>query len=509
MLRWLIAFVVLVGLAAFAWWQSLAPGQPFIDLADQTAMLIMAGVVIWLGILAFILGPVAPWLLALVGVGIVVTIAYQLVQDPGSVAIDWKGVSVTTSVAVSLTILLVLMVLTAILYRFWLAFVHGPGRVGRGFRDRRRRRGLQSLSKGLVAIAAGDAETAQRQADRAGELLNDPPLSNLLSAQVAQLRGDEKAAERYFAALAEEPTTSFLGLRGLLTQAMKQGDNDRALALARRAYRINPKSAWLVSTLYDLQKRAGKWGDAERTLDEAVRLRLIPASEANPQRSGIRYARSLAAGGDEAIRWAEKAFRADPTNIEAAARWAELLIDGGRHGKAVGVIESAWERAPTPDLADLYGRARKVSDPGSRLDAARRLGQHRPNDPESRLTVAAAAIGARAWNEARINLEPLTQGTPSPRVCRLMAELEEGQHNNTTAARTWLLRATASEPGAHTPPPAEPATAAKDGAASTGKDTNQGPGGGSGAGPISDGDGAAPAEDTKGTKGPVLEAATG
>ena len=47
----------------------------------------------------------------------------------------------------------------------------------------------------------------------------------------------------------EQPETEFLGLRGLLTQAIKRGDKGEALDLARRAYRLKPKSAWVAANI--------------------------------------------------------------------------------------------------------------------------------------------------------------------------------------------------------------------------------------------------------------------
>src|SRR3546814_2760390 len=69
----------------------------------------------------------------------------------------------------------------------------------------------------------------------------------LLSAQAAQLNGDETAARRYFEAMLEKDDTAFLGIRGLLTQALKAGDDAEALRLARRAHRLRPDAAWARS----------------------------------------------------------------------------------------------------------------------------------------------------------------------------------------------------------------------------------------------------------------------
>ena len=78
----------------------------------------------------------------------------------------------------------------------------------------------------------------------------DRRIGTQLAAQTAQLGGDEDAARRYFTAMLEKPETAFLGLRGLLMQAMKAGDRAEALSLARRAYEERPNTPWAVNCTY-------------------------------------------------------------------------------------------------------------------------------------------------------------------------------------------------------------------------------------------------------------------
>ena len=60
---------------------------------------------------------------------------------------------------------------------------------------------------------------------------------------------------------------------------------------------------------------------------------------------------------------------------------------------------------------------------------------------ESRMLAAEQAILMHDWTEARRVLSPLAQDFASARVCALMAEIEEGQWANASAAHGWLARA--------------------------------------------------------------------
>src|ERR1700736_2249975 len=157
-------------------------------------------------------------------VAVVVAAAVFLADRPGRVDIIWQGWQIETSVGVLVAAaVLAALVVWLLVSMLWL-IISSPRRMLRSRRARQRRAGYRALAQGMVAVAAGDAQDAQRLARRSDVLLAYPPLTLLLSAQAAQLDGDEGAAKRFFTAMLERRETEFLGLRGLLNQALREGD---------------------------------------------------------------------------------------------------------------------------------------------------------------------------------------------------------------------------------------------------------------------------------------------
>jgi HemY protein len=302
----------------------------------------------------------------------------------------------------------------------------------------------------MVAVAAGDAEDAGRQVKRAEGLLEDPPLTLLLSAQAAQLAGDEQAADKFFKAMLERPETEFLGLRGLLTQGIKRHDWEEALALARRAYRLRPKSDWVATNLLNLQVRAGQWLDAEITLGEAVRHTLVPLAQGRRPRAALLHEQSQESetGGDgaKALKLARRAHDQDPAFVPAAVRLARLLVADGKGSKAAQVIEKTWRHEPHPELFEVYRTARPADDSLALARGVQRLAAGNPGHRESHIALAEAALEARLWGEARSHLSTAAGDDPTARVCRLMARLEEDEHGDAACAREWLVRASMADP---------------------------------------------------------------
>ncbi|HVM80400.1 MAG TPA: heme biosynthesis HemY N-terminal domain-containing protein [Stellaceae bacterium] len=392
-------------------------------------------------------------LLTILLAALLVAIAVFFADRPGSVSLTWDGWQMDTSVDRLVLAVAVLFAVLALLLWLLRTIFGAPGRWRKAWHERRRREGYRALTQGMVAVAAGEPEEAERLARRADVLLAEPPLTLLLQAQAAQLNGDETAARNYFLAMLERPETEFLGLRGLLTQALKTGNEAEALTLAERARRLRPKTGWALTSLTELQARAQQWKEAEATLLQAVKRRALPAPEARRLQSALllEQSRAASAAGDGrgALALAERAGEADPGFAPAAAWRATLLRDGGRLRQAARAIEAAWRLAPEPALAEVYRSLAPAETPMQRLKRLQELAAANPDHLESRLLLAEATLRARLWGEARRYLGMLgasddgAGAAPPARACLLMAELEEGERQDAARARAWLARAAA------------------------------------------------------------------
>jgi HemY protein len=123
-----------------------------------------------------------------------------------------------------------------------------------------------------------------------------------------------------------------------------------------------------------------------------------------------------------------------------------LQVGQARPRRAVRTLLTAWRRAPQPDLAKAYGDLFADETPVKRVKRLEHLAAANPNHPESHLAVAEAALAAKLWGEARRHLGAAgaSEADPSARVCRMMAQVEEGEHDDRAAAQAWLARAARS-----------------------------------------------------------------
>jgi HemY protein len=385
-----------------------------------------------------------------VKLAILIGIAIWLVERPGTVTVDWQGYIVQVPFGFAVLGLAVAIALAALIYRFWRGVRRAPGSFGRWRGASRRDRGYRALTKGMVAVAAGDAAAARRFAREADNFLHDRPLTMLLSAQAAQLSGDDKAAERYFHAMLDKPETAFLGVRGLLNQAIRNGDRAEALDLARKAKALQPQTPWVLTTLFDLEAKAGQWERAEWTLLEAIKHGAVPAETGRRHRAALLVERSyeaeLEGRHEAAFNFAKAAFDVQADFVPGTVRYARLLTRIGKGRRAAKVVEKGWQAKAHPDLAEAYREIAPDADALAQVKRFERLLSIAPDSNEGHLALARIALDAGLWGEARNHLNQALQRNANSRVYRMLAELAEKEHGDTSTARDWLNRAAMAEP---------------------------------------------------------------
>jgi len=375
---------------------------------------------------------------------LLVAAAVWLANHPGHVTFNWQGYEITTSVAVLAVGMVGIIILSIVLYSVWRAVVGVPGSLSLAHLSRRQRKGYMMLTQGLMAVAAGDAVAARKLAYKAEHLLKEPSLTLLLQAQAAQLAGDENSTSRYYAQMLERPEMSFLGLRGLITQAIKRGDDAHALTLVRRAQLLQPKAEWVLTLLVDLEARAGHWEPALEALGKAGRSGAIPPDKVRKMRCilllGQAEAQIARNFHEDASYTARKAHELMPGYVPAALVYVQTLLKTDRAKAALKVIERVWRVHPHPELAAYYAEAQGDVQPSAMVRQMERLASYNPDALESHIAVAQAALKAQLWGIAQDRLKKAQAKGPNARVFALSAELAEKESGDPLKGQDWRLK---------------------------------------------------------------------
>ncbi|MEO0400342.1 MAG: heme biosynthesis HemY N-terminal domain-containing protein [Pseudomonadota bacterium] len=392
---------------------------------------------------------------ALIFVVWVIFLAYMgtwLLSLEGRVPIDIFGKKMAPQTGVAILIVITLFLITIgatiVIKDLWAM----PAKMKAKNERNKLNRGMAALTRGLESVAAGDGSDAQHHARIAKRNLGDGAMTRLLSAQAAQLSGDEDAAGESFTAMLEAPETEFLGLRGLYEKARRDEDEEAARQYAERAFTLRPNAAWAFESVFDLALDRGAWGEARSHLKPAVRNKALAPDRAKRAEAALLTAEAYAANDSDdkagALDDIEKALKIAPSFAPAAVLAAELHHAAGRGGRAEKILEQAYAATPhislVHALASLYG----PSEAGKAATFLRKLAERQPDARESGVAKAHAFMLDTDYDAAIETLEPLLTDRASAGDCALMAEAVAGAHASTvgeSAARGWLARAAAAE----------------------------------------------------------------
>jgi HemY protein len=379
----------------------------------------------------------------LVAVAVVAFGAAWLADRPGEVVITWPWLGKVIEIQLGVLVMAVALIALAAVLLFWLAraLLRSPGNVAFFLRHRRSARGFQAISRGLIAIGAGDLKAARRLSAEARRFAGDEPLALLLAAQTAQLAGNRPAAELAFRKMADHGETRLLGLHGLYVEAQRRNDAAAARAVAEEAVRANPAVGWAAQAVLDFRCAAHDWAGALAALDSNMKSGLIDKPTFRRGRAVLLTARALSGADREQARAdVLEAVKLAPALVPAAALAGRLLAEAGETRKAAKVIEAAWRAHPHPDLAETFAHVRPGDSARDRLARVQSLAKQSADNPEGALAVARAAIDAREFPAARAALAPIA-ATPTQRVALMMAEIEEADTADFGRAREWTARA--------------------------------------------------------------------
>lgn len=387
-------------------------------------------------------------------VAVIVGVTVWIATRSGSVDINVMEYSMSIHAGVFFVALAFLFIVTLLLYRFVRAIVSVPKTLARYQEKDRRKRGYRALTRGLVAVAAGDVKKATQFSRQTRSLLpNENGLPVLLEAQAARLRGEDGLAQNRFQELMKDKDAAFLGIRGLMKSALDEGNMALALDYAQQAQKNYPKQGWILKMVYLLEVKNCRWNDALQTGRLAAKAGSLPQEKIVSDRIAIHLMRSdyEFAKGDSRIaaRELEKAYKLDPCFVPSAARMAEYYIQQNKKRKAIVAVEKAWSKNPHPELAEIWDElAPEQSDKNTnrRLKWYERLVSLKPESAESQIMAARAAMDMDLWGEAKAYLMIAEKIYPSARLFRLRAIVEQNSTHNEDAIHDLMERASEAMP---------------------------------------------------------------
>lgn len=289
------------------------------------------------------------------------------------------------------------------------------------------------------------------KAAKADKYLNKPELTNLLTAQAAEMAGDTRKAEETYRKLVENEQTRFVGVRGIMKQRLAAGDTETALQLAEKAFALKPKHEETGDVLLRLQAEKQDWAGARKTLSTKLRNGQLPRDVHKRRDAVLALSEAKDIFDDEnSIEARENAIEANrlsPDLIPAAVMAANGYIAQSKARYATCVLKKAWSVQPHPDLAAAFAAIAPDETPQARIKRFAALTKVNADHPETRMLLSELHIANEDFPAARRALGDLVEADPDARSVTLMAVIERGEGASDTVVKGWLARALAVPSG--------------------------------------------------------------
>ena len=323
--------------------------------------------------------------------------------------------------------------------------------VSRYFDRNRERKGFRALSEGMMALASGEGSAALSKAKKAEKYLKKPSLTNLLAAQAAEIAGEAEHAEEIYKELILDPTTRFVGVRGIMKKRLSEGDTDTALKLAEKAFSLKPKHEETQDVLISLQTLGSDWRGARKTLGAKLKYGSLP-KDVHKRRDAV-LALSEAAEIIETDKkmdaqvTAIEANRLSPDLVPAAVLVAKEYLADKKKNNAIKVIKKAWESQPHPDLAAIFSEIYEGENSADREKGFKSLAKMNPKHVETKTMMAEMYLQAEDFPNARRSLGDAYEKAPNVRTLTIIAAIEKGEGADDSVIRKWLTKALSAPRG--------------------------------------------------------------
>ena len=370
--------------------------------------------------------------------------AAWLIGLEGTLTIDFAGYRMQPALGATALALIALILVSILIWAIIRRIIEAPKKLAKATTQRRKDLGVEALTDGFIALQAGDAAKARKLAREARSRLPKNAGAQLLEARSDLALGDLGNAREHYRALISNPDTSLAALFGLYEQANAQSRKDVAITFAQKAYQLSPASSWAQEAVFDDLTKRQEWAKALEMITSQPVPNRKTKEKKNRRQTVLHTAIAKSAEitkTDSALANAQAALKLQPDFVPAALIAARIYSSRNEIRKSTSLLRRVWRATGHPHIAELYFNAQPGASAIERLKKADELIGDHPENSETAIALARAAIDAYEWTRARNILAPFLGKDPSQSICVAMAEIEEGQSGDQGKTREWLSRA--------------------------------------------------------------------
>lgn len=376
-------------------------------------------------------------ILTLIALLVAIFIGVNLNEDPGLVTIQLRGTTLQTSFAFAVVAIFIGFCIFYLITRLFGAVVRVPHRLHHWQAHRREHQSQQSLHRGLLRLAQGQWQRAEKDLTRSAQHSDAPALSLLSAAQAAQARGDAIARNHYLQLAQQTPGTQLVVDLTQAQMLIAEQQIEPAMHILHKIQHLDPKNSLLLKLLKECYLALHEWHLLAEIAPRLVKYGAASKDEAQHLEHEA-YAQLLAhaAHQGEDTRALDEIWRQVPAPLQRMptllAVYVRFLIERGETGRPDSLLRNAVEKRWHPSLVYLYGFTQSET-PVKQLAAAEKWLKKHPEDALLLLTLGRLCLRQHLRGKARSYLEASASIGPRAETYMLLGTLSEQTGDYTLA----------------------------------------------------------------------------
>lgn len=357
-----------------------------------------------------------------------VVLGLVLVQEPGYVLIGYGEWTLETTVSLLMFTLLLGFAAVYLLLRFLAGLRRAPQRLRHWDQRRKSLRARNSLNRGLIELAEGNWDVAERRLLKHVGDSDSPLLNYLAAARAAQQQGAHERRDHYLRLAHQGMPDADIAVG--LTQAELQiahRQMEQALATLTHLRTLSPRHGYVLKMLMHLYEQLQDWEHLRDLLPE-LRKRAVLNDAAADQlevRLHCELLAQAARGRDaEMLRDAwNRVPRRLLHNTDLVLAYASQLHALGDDATSEELLRATLKKIWDERLVDLYGRLQ--GDTSRQLNAGEEWLRSHDRNPVLLLALGRLAMRSSLWGKARGYLEASIGIAPTVESYQLLGALAE------------------------------------------------------------------------------------
>lgn len=368
-------------------------------------------------------------LLAIIALIGAVALSLGVLKDPGYILLGYGEWSVETSLALFVVALFVLFFVIYFMLRSVAGIRRLPGRTRHWNQQRRVLRSRRLLNEGLIALAEGHWQDAEKKLLKNAGDSDSPLLGYIAAARAAQQQGAHERRDEYLRLAHSGMPEADIAVG--LTQAELQISHqqmEQALATLTRLRELAPRHVHVLEMLAKLYRSLGDWNRLHELLPELRKRKALVPEEIDRIEAETVGELMRQAAADKDLDRVRGLWNHLPRRLKRDEQLQVLHINQldalGATGEAEDLVRSSIRSEWNDRLVYFFGRLHG-GDPKRQLSLVEGWLKEHDQNPVLLLTAGRIAMRNKLWGKARTYLDASIGIAPTMESYQVLGALLE------------------------------------------------------------------------------------